>query len=47
MLGQAASSQTVTRLYFFTISLVNLNELDVGALTLIQEGFLGIGFDFL
>ena len=29
MLGHDASSQTVTRLFFFTISLVNLNELDV------------------
>ena len=47
ILGHAASSQTVTRLFFFTMSLVILNRFEVGALTFIQAGFLGKGLDIL
>ena len=47
ILGQAASSHTVIKLYFFIIFFVELNRFDMGALTLIQDGFLGIGLDCL
>ena len=43
--GQAASSQTVTIFLSFKILSVDLKNFDVGALTRIQEGFLGIGLE--
>ena len=47
ILGQAASSHTVIKLFFLIISLVCLNKFETGALTLIQLGFFGIGLVFL
>ena len=44
MLGHAASSHTVITFLSFKILSVDLKNLEVGALTLIHEGFLGIGF---
>ena len=47
ILGHAASSQTVTIFLSFIILFVDLKNLDVGAFTLIQGGFFGIGFETL
>ena len=44
MLGQAASSHTVTIFLSFKSLFVSLKNLEVGAFTLIQSGFFGIGF---
>ena len=43
--GHAASSHTVTIFLSFRSLFVSLKNFEVGAFTLIQLGFLGIGFD--
>ena len=45
MFGHAASSHTVTIFLSFSSLFVSLKNFEVGAFTLIQLGFLGIGFD--
>ena len=47
ILGHAASSQTVTNLFFLMIDFVKAKAFEIGAFTLIQEGFFGIGLIFL